>query len=328
MIIKKTSTLEFYKIELKEIESKRRDLLSFIHDFNEYSDGSSDIIKNYSLVFNYIKNTIDKVNVREIIIRNKKHKLWIDSILDDLNYIYFFSSRENQNGAVIDKSTFDITLAQDEKLDIELASLSHFVIDKENNILALEKFDGSTSKTSLIEYFNSFFKETNIRFNLYPIPRDDLEQVLSDVKSILSFKAKYRDIKEVMPDFLETHIFSKSRDTKLAITNPKFTTKIDISFGSGEEIDSNDTIITKLKRKLFPKKEEPNIDEEDDLLDGRIEIVTNYGSEEVIKLQENLLIEKLQISINDTITKRADFSNHIYEMIVNKIKNLVDKRKE
>ena len=326
MIIKKTSTLEFYKIELKEIESEKKDLLSFIHDFNEYCDGSIDIIKNYSLVFNYIKNIIDKDDVREIIIRNKKHKLWIDSILDTSNYIYFFSSRENQNGAIINKSTFDITLAQDKKLDIELASLSHFVIDKENNILALEKFDGSTSKTSLIEYFNSLFIETNIRFNLYPIPRDDLEQVLNDVKSIVSFKAKYRDIKEVMPDFLETHIFSKSRDTKLAITNSKFTTKIDISFENGADMNSNDTIITKLKNSLFPKKEEPIIDEDDGLLDGKIEIVTNHGSEEVIKLQENLFIEKLQITINTDITNRVDFSNNIYEMIVNKIKILVNKK--
>lgn len=324
MIIRKTSTLEFYKIELNEIDDNKKDL--FTVNLNEYSDGILELIKDYYLIFSYIKTMIEDDSIREIIIRNKKHKIWVDSISNNSNYISFFSSRENHNGAVIDKSTFDITLAQDEKLNFELASLSHFIIDKENDILALEKFDGSTSKTSLIEYFNSLFKETNIRLNLYPIPRDDLEQVLNDVKSIVSFKAKYRDIKEVMPDFLETHIFSNSRDTKLAVKNPEYTTKIDISFGKGEEINSNDTIISKLKNKLINTEKEHNNENDENLLDGRIDIITKYGSEEIIKLQENLFIEKLQITIDDTITKRTDFSNFIYRLIIKKIKALVAKR--
>jgi hypothetical protein len=323
MIIRKTSTLEFYRIELKEIEANSKDL--FTVDLHEFSDGSIDLIKNYNLVFNYIKNIIDKDNKREIVIRNKKHKVWVDKIDDkDQQPICFFSSRENHNGAIIDKTTFDITLAQDEKLDVELASLSHFVVDTQNDILALEKFDGSTSKTSLVGYFGEFLKDTNLRLNLYPIPRDDLEQVLNNVKKILSFKAKYRDIKDVLPDFLETHIFSKSRDTKLAQRNPIYQTKIDINFGDGEEINSNDTIITQLKNKLLNKSSNVNI--EDDFLEGKIDLVTNYDSEEIIKLQENLFIEKLNIIIDETITKREMFSEHIYKKIIEKIQTLVSKR--
>jgi hypothetical protein len=132
MIIRKTSTLEFYKLELTEIEENTKDL--FTENLNEYSDGSVELIKDYHLVFQYIKNKIDKENEREIIIRNKKHKVWMDTLDKDLAHICLFSSRENQNGALINKVNFSITLAQDEKLNVELASLSHFVIDKENSI--------------------------------------------------------------------------------------------------------------------------------------------------------------------------------------------------
>lgn len=324
MIIRKTSTLEFYRIEFIEIDNKSKNL--FTIDLNEYNDGSVELVKNYILIFNYIKNNIDENNNREVVIRNKKHKIWIDIISKDSDYLCFYSSRENHNGAIIDKTTFDITLAQDEKLGFELASLSHFVLDKNNDILALEKFDGSTSKTSLVEYFNNYLKDTNVRFHLYPIPRNDLEQILNEVKKILSFKAKYRDIKEVMPNFLETYIFSKSKDIKLAQNNPSYQTKIDINFGDGEEISSNDTIITKLKNKLLNISNENNDEENDYLLEGKIDIITSYGTEEVIKLQENLFIEKLSIIIDDNISKRDDFSKYIYNEIIKKIVLLVDKK--
>jgi hypothetical protein len=324
MIIQKTSTLEFYRIELKEIEANSKDL--FTTNLDDFSDGSIELTQNYNLVFNYIKNIIDEDNKREIVIRNKKHKIWVDKIEDQSKqYICFFSSRENHNGAIIDKTTFDITLAQDENLDIELASLSHFIVNTQNNILALEKFDGSTSKTSLVGYFGEFLKNTNLRLNLYPIPRDDLEQVLNSVKKILSFKAKYRDIKDVLPDFLENHIFSKSRDLKLAQDNPTFQTKIDINFGDGEEISPEDTIIQKIINKFLNKNLRVEEDKEN-LLEGKIDIITNYGSEEVIKLQENLFIEKLNIIIDENITKRELFSEHIYKKIIEKIEILVSKK--
>ncbi len=322
MTIKKTSILEFYKLELVEIDDNEKDL--FTVNLNEYSDGNIELVKDYHLVFQYIKNEVE--NEREIIIRNKKHKIWIDTLGKELNYICLFSSRENQNGALINKVNFNIVLAQDEKLNVELASLSHFVIDKENSILALEKFDGSTSKTSLVEYCNSFLKNTNLHLTLYPIPRDDLEQILNDVKEILTFKAKYRDIKEVFPEFLENHIFSKSRDIKLTQENQNYQTKIDISFGKGTEINSNDTIISKLKNKLFPENN-PKINiEENYIIDGRIDVKTNYGSEETIKLQENLFIEKLQINIEDDISDREGFSSHVYKKIIEKVETLIKKR--
>lgn len=324
MTIKKTTTIEFYKIEFSETNKNSQDL--FTIDFNENSDGKIAITKDYNLIFNFIKNEIEKDNKREVLIRKKKHKVWIDSITND-NYILSFSSRENHNGAIINKSNFNITLAKDEKLDFELANLSHFVINKEHNLLALEKFEGSTSRTSLTEYLNSFFKDTNIRMVLYPIPRDDLEQVLNDVKKIVSFRAKYRDIKEVMPNFLETQIFSNTRNIKYAQENKSYKTNIDISFGDGENISPKDKLISKIRNLIVTNKDE-NIIEDKNLLDGKIEIETNYGTSEIIKIQENLFVSKLDIKIDDTITKIKEYSDYMYKEIIEKIEVFLEKRKK
>lgn len=324
MTTKRMTTIEFYRIEFSETHKNSQDL--FTIDFNEYSDGKIEITKDYNLIFNFIKKEIDKDDKREVLIRKKKHKIWIENINND-NFILSFSSRENHNGAVINKSDFNITLAKDEKLDFELANLSHFVINKEHNLFALEKFEGSTSKTSLIEYFSSFLKDTNLRIFLYPIPRDDLEQILDDVKKIVSFKAKYRDIKEVMPDFLDTQIFSNSRNIKLAQENKSYQAKIDISFGDGETITTTDKIISKV-RNLISHKKDDNIIEDKNLLDGRIEIETNQGTNEIIKLQENLFISKLDIKIDDTITKIEEYSNYMYKEIIEKIELFLEKKKK
>lgn len=324
MTIKKVTTLEFYKIEFTETEINSNNLFTF--DFNEHSDGKTEITKDFNLIFNYLKNKIDEDDNREILIRKKKHKVWIDDINKD-EYILSFSARENHNGAVIKKSDFNITLAKDEKLDFELVNISHFVIDKSNTLLALESFEGSTSKSSLESYFNTFLKETNLRLSLSPIPRDDLEQVLDDVKKIVNFKAKYRDIKEIMPDFLEKHIFADSRNLQLTQDNKFYQANINISFGDGVEISKTDKIISKLKG-LATKKKNKNFIPDDNLLDGRIEVETNYGSSEIIKMQENLFVEKLDIKIDDDITKIEQYSNYMYNEIIEKIKAFLEKRKK
>jgi hypothetical protein len=84
----------------------------------------------------------------------------------------------------------------------------------------------------------------------------------------------------------------------------------------------------KIKNKLFPKNNPETYIEEDYLIDGRIDVRTNYGSEETIKLQENLFIEKLQINIEDDISDRQDFSNYIYKIIIDKIELLIQKRNQ
>lgn len=322
MIVKKTTTIEFYRIEFSQIDKNSQDL--FTIDLEEYSDGKVDILEDYKTIFKYIKNELEKNDNREVLIRKKKHKAWIETINDE--YIFSFSSRENQNGAIINKSNFSITLAKDEKLDFELANLSHFVISPQYKILALEKFDGSTSKSSLTEYFSYFLKDTNIRIFLYPIPRDDLGQLLDDVKKIVSFKAKYKDIKQIMPNFLETYIFSNTKNLKNTQENKSFQAKIDINFGDGEEISSKDRIIRKIKNFLLEKKDEEI--EDKNLIDGKIEIETNSSKNEIIKLQENLFISKLDISIDDTITKIEEYSQYMYNQIIREIEIFLEKRRK
>lgn len=322
MIVKKTTTIEFYRIEFWEIDRNSQDL--FTVDLKEFNDSNIDIIEDYKTIFSFIKNELNKNDNREVLIRKKKHKVWIETINDE--YIFSFSSRENQNGAIINKSNFSITLAKDEKLDFELANLSHFVISPQYKILALEKFDGSTSKTSLTEYFSYFLKDTNIRIILYPIPRDDLGQLLDDVKKIISFKAKYKDIKQIMPNFLETYIFSNTKNLKNAQENKSFQAKIDINFGEGEEITSKDKIITKIKKFLLEKEDEKI--EDKNLIDGKIEIETNSSKNEIIKLQENLFISKLDISIDDSITKIEEYSQYMYKQIIREIEIFLEKRKK
>ncbi|MCT7609812.1 hypothetical protein ACN09X_05035 [Aliarcobacter butzleri] len=322
MIVKKTTTIEFYRIEFSQIDKNSQDL--FTINLEEYSDGKVDILEDYKTIFKYIKNELEKNDNREVLIRKKKHKAWIETIND--KYIFSFSSRENQNGAIINKSNFSITLAKDEKLDFELANLSHFVISPQYKILALEKFDGSTSKSSLTEYFSYFLKDTNIRIFLYPIPRDDLGQLLDDVKKIVSFKAKYKDIKQIMPNFLETYIFSNTKNLKNTQENKSFQAKIDINFGDGEEISSKDRIIRKIKNFLLEEKDEEI--EDKNLIDGKIEIETNSSKNEIIKLQENLFISKLDISIDDSITKIEEYSQYMYEQIIREIEIFLEKKKK
>lgn len=326
MIVKKTTTIEFYRIEFSQIDKNSQDL--FTINLEEYSDGKVDILEDYKTIFKYIKNELEKNDNREVLIRKKKHKAWIETIND--KYIFSFSSRENQNGAIINKSNFSITLAKDEKLDFELANLSHFVISPQYKILALEKFDGSTSKSSLTEYFSYFLKDTNIRIFLYPIPRDDLGQLLDDVKKIVSFKAKYKDIKQIMPNFLETYIFSNTKNLKNTQENKSFQAKIDINFGDGEEISSKDRIIRKIKNFLLEEKDEEKDEEIEDknLIDGKIEIETNSSKNEIIKLQENLFISKLDISIDDSITKIEEYSQYMYEQIIREIEIFLEKKKK
>lgn len=280
MFINKTSTVEFYRIELTEDNSKLSE------DLKEYGSNILDFYGADGLVvvFQYIKTHMEDKTKREKTIRNKKHKLWLDEIRSDV--ICGFATKENQNGAIIDKESFEITLAQDERIDFELASLSHFVVDINSRILALETFAGGVSKTGLHTYLNDALCYAKQKIQLTPIPRDDLEEVLNDVKSILKFKAKYRDIKHVYPDFLDAVFNEKSKAIKLAEENKTYEANITIDFGEGEDITQEDTIIQKLK-KVFRREHN-----DEHMIDGKIELLTKSGSEELIDMHENIFVEK------------------------------------
>lgn len=317
MLINKTSTVEFYRFE--EVEKGNKDSSLFAEDLKTYSSDKLNFSDACSVIFQFIKLHVEKDDKAKIekIIRNKKHKLWIDDI--NTNYVCGFATKENQNGVIIDKESFEITLAQDEKIDFELASMSHFVLDVPNKILALETFSGGVSKTGLSAYLNEALSDANFSITLTAIPRDDLEQILNDVKSILKFKAKYRDIKRVAPELLG-NVFSKSKALELVQQNNTYETMISIDFGKGEAITKDDTIIQRLFKTLI--RREP---QEDSLLDGKIEICTKNGSEELIEMQENIFIEKMQVNIDDKIATREEYSAIFYDNVKSKIEFLLGK---
>lgn len=313
MIIKKKSTLEFYKIFFS-----RRDEGQIPFFRTEESD-----------LWRAFVDMLNDGN-RERKIREKKHKMWIDS-MDDV-YLYGFTSRENHNGAMIERETFEITLAQDENSKQELASLSHFVIDLKDNVLALERFDGGISKQGFFEYCNWFFSQgLNFSVEIRPIVRNDLMEILNDVTKIFSFSAKYNDIARINPDFIKNNIKSKHERMGIALKNPKYQARLRIDFTEeGLEINQSDTIIQRLIRRLT-KKDQKNIQncediEEDGWLDGKIEIQTKHGREEVISLQENLFVTKIDFETEESTT-REDFSKKCYMKIVEKIQDMREKNR-
>lgn len=64
------------------------------------------------------------------------------------------------------------------------------------------------------------------------------------------------------------------------------------------------------------------------MIDGKIEIETNSSKNEIIKLQENLFISKLDISIDDSITKIEEYSQYMYKQIIREIEIFLEKRKK
>ena len=314
MFINKTSTVEFYRIELTEDNS------TLAADLKEYSSNILDFYGRDGLVivFKHIKTHMEDKTKREKTIRNKKHKLWLDVIKQDV--ICGFATKENQNGAIIDKESFEITLAQDEKIDFELASLSHFVIDTNSGILALETFAGGVSKTGLHTYLNDALCYEKQSIKLTPIPRDDLEQILNDVKNILKFKAKYRDIKHAYPDFLDAVFNEKSKAIKLAQQIKTYEASITIDFGEGEKITQEDTIIQKLIKTVLNR----DLDDEF-MIDGRVELLTNSGSEELIDMHENIFVEKMKVTIDEQVATREAYSSIFYDSVKSKIDALIGK---
>ncbi|WP_394977129.1 hypothetical protein [uncultured Helicobacter sp.] len=305
MSIKKKSTLEFYKIFFQE----GMKALPYFQ------------IEEKDLWCAFVKCLKD--NNREVEIKGRKHKMWIDDLSNP--HLFGFVSKESHNGAMIEKETFEITLAQDENSQQELASLSHFVIDVNDNILALERFDGSMSKQGFLEYCKPFFQALNFSIDIRPITRNDLAEVLNDVTRLLSFSAKYNDIARINPDFIADNIKSKDKRLEKAIKNPKYKTRIKIDFEEGLEINQHDTIIKRLLKKLSLNKhnERQQIQEieDDGWLDGKIEILTRSGNEEVISLQENLFVTKMSLETEDSIN-RKDFSKKCYEKILEKMQEM------
>lgn len=308
MTIKYKSNLEFYKIFFYSNE-KEQPLPYFQVPKEEawriFADSLND-------------------NNREKKIRGKKHKMWIDDI--DNTYFYGFASRENHNGAMIEKETLEITLAQDENSRQELASLSHFVIDLRDNVLALERFDGSMSKQGFFEYCRTIFKDLGLTMDIRPIPRNDLREVLNDVTRLLSFSAKYNDIARINPDFIEENIKSKDKKIEESIKNPKYQARVRIDFTKeGLEIDRNDIIIKRILKKIFRNKcdeidQEKEV-EEDGWLDGKIEIRTMAGNEEIVALQENLFVTKMDFETEESMNRR-EFSEKSYKKILEKMQEM------
>ncbi len=326
MIVKKTSTVEFYRVEFSEKRDAKghKDIGLFTYDFNTISN-IQPFTDDFKTIFEYIRVKISNPNsIREQIIRNKKHRMWIDDIDD--RYIKAFVSKESQNGALINKDSLEIKLAQDDSLDVELASISHFLIDQKHHLLALETFDGSTTKTGLSEYINSILEDTNCKVTLFAVPRDDIKQILNDVKEVIKFKARYRDIKEVFPDFLETHIFSSSTEIKRAKENRLYETVLDIRFGEGESISTKDSLIQRFL-KSFSFQKPLDEEEKDNIIDERITLRTIQGNEEIIKLGNNIFIDKMQILLDETIATREDYSRHIYQNILERIGELIKRKK-
>lgn len=305
MSIKKKSTLEFYKIFFQ----KDGNPLPYFQ------------IEEKDLWSTFVECLRD--DNRESEIRGRKHKMWIDSLENP--YLFGFVSKESHNGAMIEKETFEITLAQDENSQQELASLSHFVIDLNDNVLALERFDGSMSKQGFLEYCKSFFQPLSFSIDIRPITRSDLAEVLNDVTRLLSFSAKYNDIARISPNFIADNIKSKDERLEKAIKNPKYKTRIKIDFEEGLEINQHDTIIKRLFKRLFSNKHDEMQQiqevEEDGWLDGKIEILTRSGNEEIISLQENLFVTKMSLETEDSIN-RKDFSKKCYEKILEKMQEM------
>ena len=61
--------------------------------------------------------------------------------------------------------------------------------------------------------------------------------------------------------------------------------------------------------------------EKDGWLDGKIEILTRSGNEEIISLQENLFVTKMSLETEDSIN-RKDFSKKCYEKILEKMQEM------
>ncbi|WP_027327434.1 hypothetical protein [Helicobacter pametensis] len=308
MIIKYKSTLEFYKIFFHSNEKDQ--LLPYFQVSKEE-------------VWRAFADTLHDGN-REKKIRGKKHKMWIDNI--DSAYFYGFASRENHNGAMIEKETLEITLAQDENSRQELASLSHFVIDLKDNVLALEHFDGSMSKHGFLEYCSSNFKDLGFTMDIRPIPRNDLGEVLNDVTRLLSFSAKYNDIARINPNFIKENIKSKDERIEKAIKNPKYQARVRIDFTKeGLEINRNDTIIKRVAKKIVGNKhnaiDQAEEIEEDGWLDGKIEIRTMAGNDEIISLQENLFVTKMDFETEESMNRR-EFSEKSYKKILEKMQEM------
>ena len=321
MIIKKSSSIEFYRIEFIQKKNKEVDL--FTYNLEEYS-----IIKpftdDFKTIFQYIEAKINEPNsIREqTLSRGKKHRMWIDSIHDgDIDACFV---KETQSGVIVNKGDLEITLAHDDKLDVELASLSHFVVNPEYKLLALEVFNGSTTKAGVEEYFNRILQETNCKAQLTIVPRDDILEVLHNVKEILKFRAKYKDIKAVMPDFMNNHIFSSSSNLKELRENKEYETILEIKFAQSEILTTQDTLIQRFIKALSPQS---NIHNDMITTDEKITLLTNDGDEEIIQLGSNLFIEKMIVELDESLQERSKYSSHIYENILERIDKIAKMKK-
>ena len=320
MTIKKSSSIEFYRIEFIE---KEKTLFPVEDDLSTYSN-IQPFTNDFQTIFHYIETKIDEPNsIREqTLSRAKKHRMWIDSIHDGEIDACFV--KETQSGVIINKGDLEIILAHDDKLDVELASLSHFVVNPKYKLLALETFNGSTTKTGVEEYFNKILKESNCKVQLSIVPRDDISEVLNDVKEILKFRAKYRDIKAVIPDFMDKYIFSSSSNLKEARENRLYETVLEIKFARSEILTTQDTLIQRFKKALSPQSSSYG-----DMVttDEKITLLTNKGGEEIIKLGSNLFIEKMIIELDESLQEREKYSSHIYENILERIDKIVKMKK-
>jgi hypothetical protein len=316
MGIKKSSSIEFYRIGFIE---KKKEVHLFTHNFKEYST-IQPFTDDFKTIFNYIETKIDEPNsIREqTLSRSKKHRMWIDSNADGEIDACFV--KETQSAVIINKGDLEITLAHDDKLDVELASLSHFVVNPKYKLLALETFNGSTTKAGVEEYLNRILVESNCRVQLTIVPRDDILEVLNDVKEILKFRAKYRDIKAVMPDFMNNYIFSSSSNLKELRENREYETVLEIKFSDAEQLTTQDTLITR-----FIKALSRNSNSSKDMVstDEKITLLTNQGNEEVIQLGSNLFIEKMIVELDESLQDRIQYSSHIYENILERIDKIV-----
>ena len=319
MIIKKSS-IEFYRIDFIE---KEKTLFPVEDDLSTYSN-IQPFTNDFKTIFQYIETKIDEPNsIREqILSRGKKHRMWIDSVYDGEIDACFV--KETQSGVILNKQDLEITLAHDDKLDVELASLSHFVVNPKYKLLALEVFNGSITKSGVEEYFNKILQKTNCKVQLTIVPRDDILEVLKNVKEILKFRAKYKDIKAVIPDFMNNHIFSSSSNLKELRENREYETILEIKFSKSEILTTQDTLIQRFIKAL---SQQSNIYEEIGTMDEKITLLTNEGEEEIIQLGSNLFIEKMVIELDENLQERAKYSSHIYENILERIDKIVKMKK-
>jgi len=322
----KSSTIEFYHIEfIEKKDSKgRKDKHLFMHDFNEYSN-IQPFTNDFKTIFEYIQDKIENspILLEQNLSRGKKHRMVIDEVHDEGVEAYFV--RETQSGVLIDKKNFNIRLAHDSKLKVELANLSHYIIDTKYKVLALETFQGSTTKTAFLEYLNKVLEDTNCRINLNIISRDDIVEVLNNVKAILKFKGKYRNVQPIMSGFIQNHIFSPSKSEKLkrAIENKNYEGSLEIKFSEFEEMTSEDVVIERFKNGALNNPES----NDDNIIEEKITLLTIQGDEEIIQLGSNIFIEKLEIKIDETLETREQYSSHIYEMILERIAKIIEIKK-